>query len=115
MEGLLKTPQETQSILGQTIIKLEDSKKDKNEYHHSIQHWKNQLKETQKTLEIKTSEFITIQIEVKILLQQLVDIKQSLHDTQSQIKLLSNEKSVLSQEKAQLQGQIKQMLKMVNA
>lgn len=83
------------------------------EYLQTSQHWQQQFKEGQKSLESKMSEFVTLQGDNKILSQQLADIKKLLQDVQNQNKLLASEKWELVQEKAQLEGQLKQMQKMV--
>jgi hypothetical protein len=52
---------------------------------------------------------------VKIVSQQLTDIRQSLNDVLDQNKLLGHEKYELVQEKAQLEGQLKQMQTIISA
>lgn len=91
----------------------EDNEKIKNEYVQSSQYWQNRFNELQKNSENKISEFINAQSEIKTLLQKINDTKQLLQDTQSQNKLLANEKWSLAQEKAQLEGQIRQMQKKI--
>jgi chromosome segregation ATPase len=113
--GLEKNHAQVHSQLEQIKNKLTESEKMQNMHLQSSQHWQSQFKEMQKTLENKTSELATTQTEYKITLQQSLDAKQLLQDAQGQNKLLTNEKWVLSQEKAQLEGQLKQMQKLISA
>ncbi|MHB1946942.1 MAG: DNA-binding protein [Gammaproteobacteria bacterium] len=94
--------------------KYEEAERDKNEYFQSTQYWQNQFKEIQKSLDNKISEYIGIQTEVKVLSLQLVDLKKLLSVAQDQNKFLANEKWSLAQEKSQLEGQLKQMQKMIS-
>lgn len=95
--------------------KLKETEKAQHEHIQSKQHWQSQFQEIQKILENKASELVTIQTESKILSQQLEDTKHSLHNTESRIKLLADDKWILVQEKAQLEGQLKQMQKIITA
>ena len=63
----------------------------------------------------KNHQLIDIQAETKLLSQQLADAKQLLRDLQDQNKLLHDDQWILAQEKAQLEGQLKQMQKMMSA
>jgi DNA repair exonuclease SbcCD ATPase subunit len=93
---------------------LIDVEKAKNEHLQTSLHWQNQYKENQQSLDGKTTQLIDIQAEAKILSQQVLDTRQSLNDVLDQNKLLGHEKWILAQEKAQLEGQLKQMLKIVS-
>jgi hypothetical protein len=77
----------------------------------AIQHWQNQSKGLQISFENKLNDIVSLQSENKFLIQQLIDIRQLLCDTQNQNKLLASEKWEASQAKAQLEGQILQMQK----
>lgn len=79
------------------------------ENQHTSQHWQQQYKEFEKKLEAKMRELISLQSDNRMLNQQLIDTKQLVHNTQDQNKLLVTEKWELAQEKAQLEGQLKQM------
>ena len=83
------------------------------EHQQSSHHWKSQLENLQKSFEIKFSEVIALQSENKLLNQQMIDAKQLLRNLEDQTKLLASEKWELAQEKAQLEGQLKQMQKMI--
>jgi chromosome segregation ATPase len=80
-----------------------------NEYQYTQQYWQRQYEESEKKLENRSSAFITLQANNQVLSQQLIEIKQLVVDTKDQHKLLANEKLILIQEKAQLEGQLKQM------
>jgi chromosome segregation ATPase len=101
--------------LEQVTISLGETEKAKNEYLHVSQHWQQQYAELQKILNDKTNQLIDVQSETKSLLQQLKEVKSNLSDSQDQNKLLSHERWVLAQEKAQFEGQLKQMQKMIVA
>jgi hypothetical protein len=55
------------------------------------------------------------QIEIKILSQKLISADQAIATLESQSKLLAHDKWILGQEKAQLEGQLKQMQRMISA
>lgn len=99
----------------QLKARLEESEKNKMEHLHDSKHWKIQHQETKTILADKSSQLVNLQGEIKLLSQQLMDNKQILTDTQDQNKLLNHDKWMLAQEKAQLEGQLKQMQKMVDA
>jgi hypothetical protein len=99
-------------LMKDKIIQLEKSHI---ENQHMSQHWQQQCKEHERKLENKMSEWMTVQSENKILNQTLIDAKQLVCDTQDQNKLLASEKWELAQEKAQLEGQMKQMQKLLYA
>jgi chromosome segregation ATPase len=85
------------------------------EYQYTNQHFQQQCKELEAKVENKISELMMVQSDNKILKQQLVDIKHVMSDVQDQHKFLANEKWVLAQEKAQLEGQLKQMQSIMDA
>ena len=64
-------------------------------------------------MDLKTSQFIDIQTENKLLSQKQAEVKQSLADTQNQNKLLSHEKWEIAQEKSHLEGRLRQMQEMI--
>ena len=94
------------------IIELQAAKI---EYQQASQHWEKQFHEVKNTLEDKSSQFINVQTENKVLLQQLQESKQSIKDQVDQNKLLGQDKWMLAQEKAHLEGQLKQMQKITIA
>lgn len=77
-------------------------------------HWQKQYKEIEKTLELKSAQYIDSQTEAKLLVRQLADATKVLDETLTQNKLLQNDKWMLAQEKAQLEGQTMQMQKMID-
>jgi hypothetical protein len=86
---------------------LKKTEKAKNEFFQSSQHWQNQYQASQKLLDNQTKQLIDNQVDIKLLLQQLSDIKKLANNLQDQNKLLSHEKWALSQEKSELEGQLK--------
>lgn len=99
----------------QALTQKNESEKEKIVYLRDSQHWQNQSNELQRMLQEKTNQFIDIQADNKLLSQQLMDARKAFKETQDQNSLLSNEKWELAQEKSQLQGQLKQMQKMITA
>jgi hypothetical protein len=83
--------------------------KERDEHVQASQHWHSQYKDIQHVLDSKTVQFIQIQTEANMALQQLAATKESLATALDQNKLLGHEKWELAQEKAQLQGQVKQL------
>ena len=83
------------------------------ENQQTWQYWQQHFKEIERKFENTTNELITLQSDNKMLHHRLMDTKQLIGDVQDQNKLLANEKWELAQEKAQLEGQLKQMQKMV--
>jgi hypothetical protein len=113
--SLEKRHTETQSNLEMLRSQCENIEKTKNEHLQASQHWQNQYKETQIMLNNKINQLIDIQAENKLLSQQLANTQQVSADTQDQNKMLNHDKWVLGQEKAQLEGQLKQMQKIITA
>jgi len=103
-----------ESLLEKVRTELTKTEKMSNEHLQSSKHWQDQYKEAQKNLEANTTQFIDIQAKTTVLSEQLSETKQSLADALDQNKLFGHEKWILSQEKAQLEGQLKQMQKMTN-
>ena len=73
------------------------------------------VRKLKRKLENKLSELITLQSENKMLNRALIDAKQLVRDAHDQNKLLASEKWEFGQEKAQLEGQLKQMQKLIYA
>lgn len=94
------------------IVKLE---KNIHEQQHANQHWQQQHQLAQKIADEKTIIQIDLQTELKVITTQLNEAKHFIKDLQEQNKLLANEKWILAQEKAQLEGQFKQMQRLVPA
>ena len=99
----------------QLRLQHEESEKVKTEYLQNNQQLQNQNKELQNNLNGKHGLLLNMQAENKLISQQLMDAKKALIDAKDQNKLLSIERLVVVQEKAQLEGQLKQMQKMINA
>lgn len=105
----------TQATLDQVFSKLELTEKEKNESENTAQHWQNQYKELQQSLQEKSHQLMEAQTESKLLLQQLSDSRQTVNALQDQNKLLGHDKWILAQEKSHLEGQLKQMQQIVSA
>ncbi len=103
---------QAESQIEKLTRQYEAAEKSKNEYSQAKIHWQNQYKETQIALEAKISQVIESETKAKTLIQQLENVKQSLHDAIEQKKLLDHEKWTLAQGKAQLEGQLKQLMAM---
>lgn len=103
----------SQALQSADALKNKVGKLEKENITHqqSSQHWQQQFKELNSKLENNRIEMMSLQSDNRILNNQLVDIKQLLRDAQDQNKLVANEKLELIQEKAQLEGQLKQMQK----
>lgn len=99
--------------LQQLSIQLEEVEKIKTEHLHASLHWKNQLNELQETLNEKINQLSHIQIETKLVSQQLMNANHSIENLENLNKFLTHDKWLLGQEKAQLEGQLKQMQKMI--
>lgn len=112
---LEKNYAEKEEEFQQVSTQRNDAEKAKNEYLRDSQHWQNQYNELQKILQEKTNQFIDIQTDNKLLSQQLMDARKAFKDMQDQNSLLGSEKWGLAQEKSQLEGQLKQMQKMIPA
>jgi hypothetical protein len=91
--------------------KIQQLEKTNFEKQQASQHWQNQFDHLQKSFEKRISEVVILQSNNKLMNQQLIDLREMQCRAQDQNKLLVSEKWELSQEKAQLEGQIKQMQK----
>ena len=76
---------------------------------HALAQSVKQLSETQTQLDNKTIKLIDAESTVKFLSQQADEFKKVIRDLQDQVKLLAHDKWVISQEHAQLLGQMKQL------
>jgi len=94
--------------------KLQEAEKISNENHSASLLWKNQFNDAKKSLELKTEQLLNSQAENKSFSLQLEDLKKSLKDMQDQNKLLGFEKWEIIQEKAQLEGRLKQLQEVHN-
>lgn len=88
---------------------IQQLEKNNIKYQQTSLHWQGQFNDLQRSFETKITEIIALQGDNKLLNQQLIDIKDSLRNVGDQNKLLASEKWELVQEKARLEGQIKQM------
>lgn len=73
------------------------------------QHWQERFQTLQETHEGQNQSLIDLKTQHAILLQQSETIKSELKELREQNKVLAHDKWILGQEKAQLQGQLKQM------
>lgn len=112
---LEKNHAQKEGELQQALKQKNEAEREKSEYVRDSQHWQNQHKELQNMLQEKTNQFIDMQTDNKLLSQQLIDARKAFKDIQDQNNLLGNERWNLMQEKSQLEGQLKQMQKMITA
>jgi chromosome segregation ATPase len=110
-----KTHTQIQLDFRQLTIELQETEKNKNEHQYTSQHWQDQYKALQKLLDERSSQLIDEQTESKLLSRQLIDGKRLREHAWDKNKLLSNEKLMLEKEKSQIEGQLKQMQKMISA
>lgn len=91
-------------------LKREISRLEKTSIEHqqSSQHWHDQFNQSQESIENRITEIIALQSDNKLLNQQLIDAKDLLRNMQDHNKLLASEKWDLAQEKARLEGQMRQ-------
>jgi chromosome segregation ATPase len=110
-----KEKQHQQAMLSMASLQeqMEQLKQDNMEHRQASQHWQQQFQVVEKKWENKLVEFISLQSDNHLVNQQLKDAKQLLREARDQNKYLASEKWELVQEKAQLEGQMKQMQKMV--
>lgn len=76
---------------------------------HSEQHWQQQYHDATIKIEEQQKAHMMLGSQVAVLNQKLSDANQHLNQLQDQNKFLSQERWLLSQEKAQLLGQLKQL------
>ena len=112
---LEKSHTQIQSQYQDCMTKLNSVENEKAKYVQASQHWETQYTDSQKTLNQKMNQLIEIQAEAKSMSHHLADMKQNGQQLQDQNKLLAHDKWMLGQEKAQLEGQLKQMQKMIEA
>lgn len=111
--SLEKTQTQTTVLLEKLKVELSEVEKAKLREAEANLHWQAQFKELQKSLELKSTQYIDSQTDVKTLARRLEDTQKTLDELIAQNKLLQNDKWVLIQEKAQLEGQAKQMQAMI--
>jgi chromosome segregation ATPase len=112
---LESTNKEINTQLQQVTIQLEEVEKSKIELIHSNQQLQSQYYVSQEKLNENVNKFTDLQIEIKLLSQKLTEKEQFLMTLQDQNKLLTHEKWIIGQEKAQLEGQLKQFQKTIIA
>lgn len=94
---------------------FKSTEQEKLEYLHASEYWQGQHNDLQKILQEKNTQLIDLQTETNLSMQKLTETKEMLKDVQNQNKLLVHDKWILAQEKASLEGQLKQMQKMITA
>lgn len=99
----------------QLTAEIQKIEKVKNDYLASSQHYQKGYEELQKDINNSNNALLLAQSETKLLSQKLMDAQQMLASLQDQNRLLDHDKWALAQEKSQLEGQLKQMQKTVNA
>lgn len=110
---LEKQQHQTQQYIEKLSDKAEQLEKENIEFKQKSQYWQDQCKSIEIKLANKLAEMISLQSDNKNLNQKISDIQQLLRDVENQNKLLANDKWNLAQEKAQIEGQLKQMQKMI--
>ncbi|HSW70814.1 MAG TPA: DNA-binding protein [Gammaproteobacteria bacterium] len=120
-QALLKNHSSLEQNQAQAVALIEELKtelleeeKVKVRERESSLHWQKQYEKMQQALELKSAQYVDSQTEAKLLARQLTDIQKVLDEVLAQNKLLQNDKWLLAQEKAQLEGQAKQMQKMIH-
>jgi chromosome segregation ATPase len=114
-EALNKNHDRAKSKVEYYAAQLKETEKAKNDLQQSAIHWQNQITEYQAQLNDKSSQIIDMRAEIKVTSQQINDTKETLKELQAHNNLLSHDKWILAQEKSQLEGQLKQMQKMIVA
>lgn len=96
----------------QLAIEFKEAEKAKNEHKQTSLHWQKQYSDLQKVCEEKINVLVNTQAEAQLLAQKLIAAEESLINLKDQNKLLDHERWVIAEEKAQLEGQLKQLQKM---
>lgn len=97
----------------QVSQKLEKTEKIYIETVHTNQHLQSQCQSQHLQLKEKTDQLTEIQIETKLVVEKLAEANQSINHLKDQNKLLAHEKWLIGQERAQLEGQLKQFQKTI--
>lgn len=113
-DALNQVYQKEKTLFEEQAKTLADVEKQKTEYFHANQHYQKQIEQLQQALDVKTSELMHAQSQEKIVSLQLDTAKHELQDALDQKKLLGHEKWVIAQEKAQLEGQLKQLMSSIS-
>jgi chromosome segregation ATPase len=100
-----------QKEIEQLKVEIKVVEKECHEYRASCETYQNQNKQLLATSSKQSSQMIEHQAENKILLNKLGDLTNELSTIKDQHKLASHEKWEIMQEKASLEGQLKQMQK----
>lgn len=104
-----------QAEINSLMINIEKIENAKNSIDLEYKHLQNKNEDLSKTINEKSQHLTDSQAECKLLSTQLSHINQIVSDLRSHLKLLENEKWTLAQEKAQLEGQLKQIQEMIPA
>lgn len=93
--------------------RLEIIEQEKAKYYHASEHWQRQYKEIQLDNNEKMKQLNNTQSEIQLLNKELKKTRHAITILEEQNKLSAHEKWLLVQEKAQLEGQLKQTQKMM--
>ncbi len=97
----------------QLKVKNSLAEKKSHEYFISCETYQHHNKELLKTIADQSNQLINHQAENKILSNKIDEKTKELNMAKDQLKLLSQEKLILAQEKAQVEGQLNQIQKMI--
>lgn len=93
---------------------LIENEKIKTEALQTSLHWQNMYQVTEKKMDIHTQKLIEVESQYKLVQEQLNTAQHMLQEVLEEKKVIGHEKWILSQEKAQLEGQIQQMQRMLS-
>lgn len=94
---------------------LQHTQKEMIQHAHAEQHWQKQYQKAQEKADEQNTAWINLQTQFALTTQKLSDLQIEFKEIAEQNKLLSHEKWILAQEKAQLIGQLKQFEKIAVA
>jgi chromosome segregation ATPase len=114
-DSLEKTHDQISSQYEDSRVTMQKIEKEFLQETQMNQHWQSEYKKAQLKIESITLESHEKQLEVKVSLQKIQSIQKELEDIRAQNQLISHDKWMISQEKAQLEGQLKQLQQMFDA
>jgi len=112
----LKVSHSKSNVLCESLnSEIQQLRNDTIEYQQTNQHRLNQINDLQTRVDANVSEVINLQGNNQFLNQQLINSKELMCDLRDQNKLLASEKWELAQEKAMVEGQLKELQKRITA
>lgn len=106
---LLETNHQYQQKIQQLRNKVNEIQQEKEKYKNDSEHWQMQHAKLQIVHDEKSSTLFSFQSEVQFLNQQLKESNHAIALLENKIKLIEHEKWAIGQEKAILEGQLKQV------